>query len=324
MPDSLSGRLSPLDVARQFTRPQEPGDFDRMACALRAFQKANCSVYARFDHTYLPIAAFKHATVACFDPEEAAKVFRSSGTSGHAPSLHYVRDLEFYERAIRTHFLTVFGAGPFTLKAHLPGYAADSSLVYMLQRLIKWFGDSESGFFLDDLQVLERAIRHSTANKTQLLLFGAAFGLLSLVEARQWALPPSGRIVETGGMKTHRRSVTRSELHALLAQGFDIRREQVWSEFGMCELLSQAYARGSSVYFPPPWMRVSVFDPERIEQPLPAGQVGVLGVIDLANVYTVSAIMTEDLGVQRGGGFEVVGRLRQSELRGCNFLLDDV
>ncbi len=324
MPDTLSGRLSHLDVARQFTHPQGPGDFDRMARAVRAFQKANCSVYARFGHTYLPIAAFKHAAVACFAPEEAAQVFRSSGSSGQVPSRHYVRDLELYKRAIRAHFVSVFGAGPFTLLAHLPGYAAESSLVYMVRQLIKWFGDSESGFFLDDLQLLERAIRHSAAMETPLLLFGAAFGLLSLVEARQWVLPPGGRIVETGGMKTHRRSVTRGELHALLAEGFGIRREQVWSEYGMCELLSQAYTRGSNVYFPPPWMRVGVFDPERIQQPLPAGQVGVLGVIDLANVYTVSAIMTDDLGVRRGDGFEVLGRLRQSEMRGCNFLLDDV
>ena len=251
-------------------------------------------------------------------------MFCSSGTAAHGRSRHYVRDLSIYDRSIRSHFASIFGSGPLTLVAHLPGYASESSLVYMVRQLITWYGDAASGFFLDNPDVLERAIAHSKAKQTTMLLLGAAFGLLRLVETRRWALPPGARVMETGGMKTHRRTVTRRALHAALARGFGVPREQVWSEYGMCELLSQAYTRGGCVFFPPPWMQVEVFDPERLESPLPEGRVGVLGVIDLANVYTVSALMTEDLGVRRDGGFEVLGRMRQSDLRGCNFLLDGV
>ena len=324
MPDPVSGGLSHRDVARRFTGVGGPEAFDRMARALRAYQKRRCRIYDRYDHTYLPIGAFRHAAVACFAHEAAARVFISSGTSGSGRSRHFVRDTALYDRAIRVHFESVFGSGPFTLVAHLPGYARDSSLVYMVRRLMAWHGDAASGFFLEDVGMLERAVAHSTAHARPLMLWGAAFGLLRMAESRQWRLPPGARIVETGGMKTHRRSMTRSALHAALAAGFGIDRAQVWSEYGMCELLSQAYTRGGRVFYAPPWMRVEVFDPVLLETPVREGQVGVLGVIDLANVHTVSAIMTEDLGVRRGDGFEVLGRLARSELRGCNFLLDDV
>ncbi len=324
MPDTLSRQLSHDDIARRFTGCGRAETRAALTRALRAYQKAHCGVYGRYEYTYLPIAAFRQAAVACFPPEKAVRVFESSRTSEEAASRHYVRDLGLYDRAIRAGFLPVFGEGPFTLVAHLPGYAVQSSLVYMARRLIEWYGDAASGFFLEDLEVLERAIHHSTASGTPLLLLGAAFGLLDLVDAHQWVLPPGARVIETGGMKTRRRHITRPALHAQLADGFGIPCAQVWSEYGMCELLSQAYARGGSVYRPPPWMEVTIFDPEKVECPLPAGTPGVIGVIDLANVYTVSAIMTEDLGVERNGGFEVLGRLQQSDLRGCNLLLGNV
>jgi len=294
-----------------------------MAEGVRVYQKAHCEVYGRYRYTYLPIAAFKHAVVACFPPEKAACVFESSGTTVQMPSRHYVRSLDLYDRSIRSHFTAVFGEGPFIFAIHLPGYAPKSSLVYMARRLLEWYGDESSSFFLKDYTVLERAIRRSAHTGIPLLVFGAAFGLLNLVEAQQRRLPQNARVIETGGMKTHRRQITREELHQNLSQGFGIPRDQVWSEYGMCELLTQAYTRGGSVYYPPPWMRVGIFDPERPEHPFPEGKIGVLGVTDLANVYTVSAIMTEDLGVQRGEGFEVLGRLSQSALRGCNFLIED-
>ncbi len=324
MPDPASIRLSYRDVIRRFDRLTCAEEFDALARATRAYQKERCTVYRRYAYEYLPIAAFKHAPVTSFPPEEAVAVFESSGTGTTGRSRHYVRDLSLYDRSAQTHFASVFGRGPFTLVAHLPGYAPQSSLVHMVWQLIAAYGDEASGFFLEDPSLLERAIAHSRALTTPLILFGAAFGLLQLAATEQWRLPPSAIVIETGGMKTYRQHVTRDELHRRLAQGFGVDRQQVRSEYGMCELLSQSYTRGGSLFYAPKWMRVDAFDPAEVEHSLPEGVAGVLGVIDLANIHTVSAIMTEDLGVCRGGGFEVLGRLSASELRGCNFLVEDV
>ena len=320
-------------TAHAFTalRPDRPATFDAMAAAVGAFQRARCAVYARYceaapgDSPYLPVEAFKRVPVTTFPPEEAAHVFESSGTGRTTPSRHYVRDLAIYERAVTTHFEQVFGAGPFTLVAHLPHYAdrgRRSSLLYMVELLVRRYGDGASGFFLDDVSVLERACARSRAYETPLLLFGAAFGLLDLAEAGAPSLPASARIIETGGMKTYRREIGRAALHRRLAEGFGIAEGQVWSEYGMCELMSQCYTRGGPVFFPPPWMRFRIVDPANPAVELPDGEPGVLALFDLANLYTVSALLTEDRAVRRGEGFEVLGRLSQAELRGCNFLLE--
>jgi hypothetical protein len=310
--------------------------FDEMAWAVFRFQRARNPVYERFCAAYpgaawpavpyLPVDAFKYAPVATFAPEQAEAVFESSGTGSGQPSQHYVRRLAVYERAVCAHFEAVFGAGPFTIVAHLPGYAARgrrSSLVYMMHTLMARYGDAASGFFLEDRTVLDRAVYHSRTTATPLLLFGAAFGLLDLVEADRVSLPVGARVVETGGMKTYRREVTRAALHAALAEGFGIARPQVWSEYGMCELMSQCYTRGGTRFFPPPWMQFRVVDPDDPARDTREGEPGALALFDLANLYSVSAIQTQDLAVRRGTGFEVLGRLSQAELRGCNFLLED-
>ena len=296
-----------------------------MAQAVQAHQRDRCEIYRRFGYEYLPVAAFKQTAVTSFPEEEAEHVFESSGTGRGLTSRHFVRSLDIYERAVSAHFEAVFGTGPLTLVAHLPRYAdrgRRSSLVYMVDYLIRRYGDESSGFFLTDHAVLEKAIGHSQRAGRPLLLLGAAFGLLDLVERHTWTLPPGARVIETGGMKTQRQEITRAELHRRLAHGLGISEDQVWSEYGMCELMSQAYAHGGSVYFPPPWMSFRICDPLRPERIMPDGHPGALALLDLANMHSVSSILTEDLGVRRGEGFEVLGRLPQSELRGCNFLLD--
>ncbi len=300
-----------------------------MAVAVTAFQEAHNPIYGRYckAQKYLPVAAFKHAPVTSFPYEEAEAVFESSGTGRTTPSKHYVRRLSVYERAVTTHFEAVFGQGPFTLVAHLPHYArkgSRSSLLYMVDHLIRRYGDDHSCFFLDDRSVIDRAIAHSHSEGTPLILFGAAFGLLSMIEASPLRLPQGARVIETGGMKTFRRAISRADLHSQLAAGLGVTEAQVWSEYGMCELMSQAYTRGGPIFFPPPWMRVVVVDPERPDREMPEGQPGALAVFDLANLFSVSAILTEDRAVRRGTGFEVLGRLSQAELRGCNFLLESV
>lgn len=320
------------DVAQRFwTLPTDrPGRFDAMAGAVYAFQQAANPVYGRFaggrpwrgveEAPYLPIEAFKRVPVATFPPAEAAAVFESSGTGRGVPSRHYVRDLALYDRSALHHFAQVFGRGPFRLVAHLPHYAPQSSLVYMVRRLIDTYGAPGSGFFLDDDALLQAAC---TQSGPPLIVFGAAFGLMDLVEQQAYRLPPGARVVETGGMKTHRRSLDRPTLHARLADGFGVAPAQVWSEYGMAELLSQCYTRGGDGCFrPPPWMHVQVVDPDDPTRRLPKGKPGALAVFDLANVYSVSAVLTQDRAIRRGGGFEVLGRLSHAELRGCNFLLE--
>ena len=268
-----------------------------MARTVRRYQKAHNPVLARYpaEHPYLPVAAFKHAALTCFPPEEAERVFVSSGTGSGLRSRHFVRSLALYERAVRVHFEAVFGPGPFTLIGHLPHYADSgpaSSLITMVDCLIRTFGDAHSDFFLDDVTVLDRAITHSAATDTPLLLFGAAFGLLTLLEKHPWCLPVGARIIETGGMKTHRQETTRESLHHRLASGFGIATEQVWSEYGMCELMSQAYAQGGPVYMPPPWMRVRVVDPAQPEREMPEGEPGALAVFRRVRCVDVISCLT--------------------------------
>ena len=307
-------------VEHHFTRVASAEEFDAMAACVIDYQIAHCPVYRKFAeaYRYLPVAALKYAPIATFPVKDAERVFLSSGTGdGQSRSRHLVRRLSVYERSVVSHYRQVVGPDAHTILAHLPHYASESSLVCMAEILIERCGDEYSGFFLRDLSGIERAVERGRP----LVLLGAAFGLLDLLEKHRWNLPEGSRIIETGGMKTHRRQIGRSQLHARLGDGFGLPEEQILSEYGMCELLSQAYACGGVVYYPPPWMRFSVRDPETSER-LEEGVPGALAVVDLANLYSVSCLLTEDLAIQRGEGFEVVGRLPQSALRGCNFLLE--
>lgn len=324
------------DVARDFTSlpADRLGPFDEMAEAVYYYQLENNAVYSLFSQArpwsgwqnapFIPVEAFKLAPVTAFPVNDAVRIFESSGTGHGQSSRHYIRDISVYERAVTAHFEHVFGPGPFTILAHLPGYARRgerSSLVYMMEVLIARYGSPASGFFLDDSTPLVRVASGEVGVDAPLLLFGAAFGLLDLVESDPVKLPENSIVVETGGMKTYRHEITRTELHRKLADGFALPVSSIWSEYGMCELLSQCYTRGGEVYFAPPWVRVRVVDPERPDRELPDGRPGALQIFDLANLYSVSAIQTEDLAVRRGDGFEVLGRLSGADLRGCNFLL---
>ena len=307
--------------------------FNSAAETVLAYQRARSQVYSRYckektswqSTCFLPVEAFKHVPVTTFPPDQAEQIFESSGTGRGVPSRHYVRSLELYERVTAAHFQSVFGAGPFTFVAHLPGYADNgqtSSLLYMVDHLLRRFGDAASGFFLEDHERLYRAIDHSVSTSTPFVLFGAAFGLLDIVDNQRIVLPEGAVVIETGGMKTYRQEITRDELHVRLADGFAIDESQVRSEYGMCELMSQCYTRGDHVFYPPPWMRFQVMDPEDPRQAVAEGKVGVLALFDLANVYTVSPLLTEDRAMRVGTGFKVLGRRSDAELRGCNFLVD--
>ena len=155
------------------------------------------------------------------------------------------------------------------------------------------------------------------------MLFGAAFGLLDLLEAGPITMPPDAYIMETGGMKTHRREMSRAQLHHRLAGGFGLDKKQVHSEYGMTELMSQAYATGNEWFATPHWMKISIRDPENPMRTLAFGEEGLIGIIDLANIYSCSFLLTGDLGIMKPDEtFKVLGRWKHSNLRGCNFLID--
>ena len=311
-------------------------DFNQLAKKIFDYQIENNQVYKRYCEDqlafegwdkvpFLPIEAFKYAPVVTFPPADAEKVFHSSGTSKMAKSKHYVRHVDLYDTSALVHFEQVFGSHQRTILAHLPHYMSageHSSLVHMVNQIIDRFGNEKSAFFLDDTTVLSQAIQ----DKEPVLLFGAAFGLLDLldqttVSRKSWILPKGSVILETGGMKTHRKSITRQDLHHKLASGFGIPETQVWSEYGMCELLSQCYSVGGEVFYPPAWMKFKIIDPSNPNVTLEDGSAGALAIFDCANLYSVSAIITQDKAVKMGNGFKVLGRLSQAELRGCNFLI---
>lgn len=306
--------------------------FEALAEEAWHFQRARNPIYARLASAaawagwasapLVPIEAFKLAPVTAFSAPDADVVFRSSGTGSGVRSVHYVRHVGVYEQLATTHFQRVLRERPVHLVAWLPKYAPDSSLVHMVRRFVDVLGRAPSGFATDDLSLLRRAIEASETSGTRLVLFGAAFGLLDLLDGGAPALPSGAIVVETGGMKTHRRAMDRPTLHERLAGGFQLPRSSIWSEYGMCELTSQAYATGGRVFRPPPWMRMQVVDPLAPTRAMPPGEPGALAVFDLGNWYSVSAILTEDRAVVRDGGVEVLGRLTGAELRGCNFLLE--
>ncbi len=347
------------DVIRGFTDLDSPAVFDEMMRVVLTHQYAHNPVYRRYCKAIypewdkslsewenagdkepwsdssaletihlpilLPVEAFKQIPVTTFPPEEAEKVFESSGTGSGMRSRHYVRDLSIYERAISVHFAREFGTGPFLFASCLPGYVEQgsaSSLLHMVDFLMRRFGMAGSGSVLGAPERLHHLSDRSRDEGVPLIVFGAAFGLLDLLESASFSLPADAVVIETGGMKTYRREITRTTLHRRLKEGFGA--ASVRSEYGMCELLSSCYSRQGGVFYPPPWMCAWVVDPARPFESLEEGREGALAVLDLANVYSASAVLMQDCAVQCGDGFEVLGRLENAELRGCNFLLKDV
>jgi hypothetical protein len=317
-----------LHVEQAFTGISSPEEFGRMEAVVHAFQKAHNPFYARFNGgRHVPIEAFKRADMACFPVEEAELVFRSSGTGG-TRSRHPVLRAEVYERSIVAGFRRVFGPAPVLLVTHAPSYASDSSLVWMMHVLQHTVALPGSGFLDRSPDLLGQAVRTSRSENTPLVLFGAAFGLLDLAESGPSPLPETAHVVETGGMKTYRRHVPRVELHARLSEGFGVDPTRIGSEYGMCELLSQCWTGPDGLFRSPPWMTWDVRDPVVPERSCAVDEEGLLAVTDLANMYSLSFVLTEDRAVRRLGtsnepGFEILGRASHAELRGCNFLFEN-
>jgi phenylacetate-coenzyme A ligase PaaK-like adenylate-forming protein len=275
------------------------------------------------DIPFLPVEFFRnHKIITGEKPVEM--IFVSSGTTGVIPGTHYVSDLNLYEASFVRTFRLFYGEpSEYLIIALLPSYTEreGSSLVYMAEKLIKASRYSGSGFYKGRIDSLLNIIKQGKDEGAKILLLGVSFALLDLAESESHDL--SGVIImETGGMKGRRKELTRSELHYILKRKLNV--NTIHSEYGMTELMSQAYSSGEGIFYTPPWMKVVVRDPQDplciYDQP---GKTGGINIIDLANLNSCSFISTGDLGkLHEDGGFEVLGRFDNSDIRGCNLLAE--
>lgn len=310
-------------------------DFEREALNIFHFQYKNNLVYQRFcdllkiapssikksiDIPFLPIQFFKTHTVITGNMS-ASEIFTSSGTTGTINSQHYVSDLAIYKESYLKSFQQIYGPiEDYVILALLPSYLErkGSSLIYMVRDLIERSGKPESGFYLNNLQKLSEQLKKLEASGKKTLLIGVTFALLDLVENYPQKLK-STIVMETGGMKGRRKEMIRQEVHSILQNSFQL--SEIHSEYGMTELLSQAYSVGNGIFNCPPWMRITTRDPEDALSKQQMGRTGGINVIDLANINSCSFIATQDLGrVYKDGSFEILGRFDHSDIRGCNLM----
>lgn len=315
---------------------QNNTDFEKMALRIFRHQYINNQIYQRFcnllgvtlnqikksqDIPHLPIEFFKQQKIlSSIAPIQ--KTFTSSGTTGSQVSQHHVTNLAIYEESFNKAFEHFYGAiESYTVLALLPSYLErdGSSLVYMADQMIRDSKQPESGFYLNNLDVLAQKIKTLTAQNKKILLLGVSFALWELAEQFPMQLSPDTVVMETGGMKGRRKEITRNELHKIISGAFGI--DQIHSEYGMTELLSQAYSTEKGIFRCPPWMRVNARDPEDALTKLKYGKTGGINIIDLANVNSCAFIATQDLGkIYADGRFEILGRFDHSDIRGCNLM----
>ena len=273
------------------------------------------------DIPFLPIQFFKSRKVLA-SREEVQEIFTSSGTTGSRTSKHFVTDIKLYKESYRKGFHHFYGnIEAYTVLALLPNYLErkGSSLVYMVEDFIARSKHVESGFYLDNVEELTKMLIKLDKSGQKTLLIGVSFALLDLIEKQQFNLKNT-IVMETGGMKGRRKELVREELHAILQEGFGV--NEIHSEYGMTELLSQGYSQGKGIFKTPPWMRVLTRDTEDALSIQSPGKNGGMNVIDLANYNSCSFIATQDLGrVHKDGTFEIIGRFDSSDIRGCNLMV---
>ena len=317
-------------------------NFKELALEVFNFQQENNPVYKAYLQAlkinpqlvlsidqipFLPVSFFKSHDVqtTLYDPQA---VFESSGTSGSINSRHLVKDISLYEDSFTKGFELFYGpVKDYCIIGLLPSYLErrDSSLVYMTEKLIHLSEHPQSGFYLDEYEKLFAVLNELEKHQQKTLLIGVTFALLDFAE--KYSLPLHHTVVmETGGMKGRREEMIRKEVHVILKHSFSA--DRIHSEYGMTELLSQAYSKGEGIFNCPPWMKVLVRDEEdpllitvsRFETVTPL--TGAINIIDLANIYSCSFIATDDVGkLYPDGSFEVLGRMDGSDLRGCSLMV---
>ncbi len=308
--------------------------FENIAMDIYRYQLQNCAVYGKYcallgkpvaknvnEISFLPISFFKTHTVISNEKVKEEIIFISSGTTGSVTSSHHVLDLDIYNRSLDHSFQQYYGdPKEYTILALLPHYLerTGSSLVYMVDRWITQSENDTSGFYLNNLAELAEILNSLQNSNRKVILIGVTFALLQLAEQFPMQLNNT-IIIETGGMKGMRKEMIKTELHNVLKSAFA--KAQIHSEYGMTELLSQAYAPDGIHFQTPAWMQVSTRDTNDPMSSIGHGKTGGLNVIDLANVESCAFIATQDLGkTYAGGTFEVLGRFDHSDIRGCNLL----
>lgn len=273
---------------------------------------------------FLPIEFFKSSEVVSSPVHAGSLRFTSSATTSQTPASHWVNDVSWYEDSFLEGFRLFYGAPEeYCILALLPNYLqrSGSSLVYMCRRLMEVSAHPDNGFFLDDIAGLLGKIKKMNSSGQKTLLIGVSYALMDLSDTGQM-LNGNFTVMETGGMKGRRKELLKPELHAYLKKGFGV--TAIHSEYGMTELLSQAYSTGNGLFRPPPWMGFLI---REVDDPLSIradGKTGGINVIDLANRHSCSFIATKDLGrIGASGQLELMGRYDNSDIRGCNLMLDE-
>ena len=310
--------------------------FNDTALQVFKYQAENCAVYRDFIRglgidpanviaieqiPFMPVEFFKsHKVVSSNLPAEVT--FTSSGTTGMITSSHYVTDVSWYTESFRRAFKLFYGdITNYTVLALLPSYLEreGSSLIYMTADLIEGSNNPDSGFFLYNHEELHRQLKKQQQVQKPTLLIGVTFALLDFIENYSINFPEL-IVMETGGMKGRRKEMIREELHAQLREGFGV--YAIHSEYGMTELLSQAYSSGNGIFNYPPWMKIITRDTNDPLSLLTDDKAGGINIIDLANINSCSFIATQDLGkVYADKSFEILGRFDNSDIRGCNLLI---
>lgn len=312
----------------------EDTEFEDLALAVFQFQYKHNPLYKQYADLlsvnpssvtsinkipFFPIEFFKTHRVATTDFSEEA-IFESSGTTQTTPSRHFIKDLSLYQRSFETTFENVYGrVSRWCILGLLPAYLerANSSLVFMVNKLITQSRNEHSGFYLYEYEKLSQVLRQLTKTGQKTLLIGVTFALLDFATDFPQSLENT-IVIETGGMKGRRKEVTRDEVHGILTDAFGL--PAIHSEYGMTELLSQAYSEGDGIFRCPKWMKIILREEDDPGVVKTNGR-GLINVIDLANIYSCSFIATDDIGVlHTDGSFEVLGRRDNSDLRGCSVM----
>jgi phenylacetate-coenzyme A ligase PaaK-like adenylate-forming protein len=325
-------------LRRRIFKIENAKEFNAIALDVFKYQSVNNNIYKEYitaldiipdsikspeEIPFLPVSFFKdHKVVTGTNISQI--VFESSGTSGINTSRHYVSDQSIYEESFLNGFRCFYGEpADYLITALLPSYTEreNSSLIFMMNNLIKRSKYAESGFFNDDPVKLIVILGKAKKDGIKGILLGVSFALLDLAEKYKPDLSDI-IIIETGGMKGRRKEITRQELHNVLISGLNT--DTIHSEYGMTELLSQAWSKGNGLFYCPPWMKVFIRDPQ---DPLTIfnkyDMTGGINIIDLANINSCSFLSVNDLGkLHEDGGFEVLGRFDSSDIRGCNLLVE--
>lgn len=327
-----------IKLKQQIFTAANNADFENAAVEIFHFQYKNNQVYNQYVNylgisptqvdtvhkiPFLPIQFFKtHTVLSGCSLEDCPQYFTSSGTTGQNTSRHYVKDINIYYESLEKGFAEFYGSPEnYTILALLPSYLErkGSSLIVMAQRLMQLSGQKEEGFFLYDFAALQQRINQEIASGKKVLLIGVTFALLDFAEQYPQHYGDNVIIMETGGMKGRKKEIVRDEVHSFLTKQLGV--NNIHSEYGMTELLSQAYSQGGGIYRETSTMKIIIRDSTDPLRPAAVETAGGVNIIDLANIYSCTFIETQDIGIKHSdGSFEILGRFDASDIRGCSLM----